>query len=222
MVASRPHTPSRTRLIRLRGWLPPSDRRSGETLPTRLRRPIASAAGRPTRPVGKRLPDSTLPRSGSWRTPCAICSSRGSKTRRWRFRKPCAIRPLSGSAKEPVVTAEEDGVVFFVDGLRYDLGQRLVERLSERGLRAQIASRWAALPTVTATAKPAVSPAADAIEGTTLGAGLRPRLRRERPSGERPATPGRSGRGRLPDPGPRGIRRATRRGIAGMGRNRGD
>ena len=84
--------------------------------------------------------------------------------------------PLPQSACRPVVAAEEDGVVFFVDGLRYDLGQRLVGRLEERGYRADMSTRWAALPTVTATAKPAVSPVAGAVEGTTLGPDFAPRL----------------------------------------------
>lgn len=92
------------------------------------------------------------------------------------FQEAVRHAPLPGSAEQPVMTAAEDGVVFFVDGLRYDLGRRLVERLEGRGFRAKVGSRWAALPTVTATAKPAVSPAADAVEGTTLGADFAPRF----------------------------------------------
>ena len=92
------------------------------------------------------------------------------------FQEAVRHAPLPGPVHQPVVTAAEDGVVFFVDGLRYDLGRRLVERLEGRGFRADVGSRWAALPTVTATAKPAVSPAAGAVEGTTLGADFAPRF----------------------------------------------
>ena len=82
--------------------------------------------------------------------------------------------PLPGPGGEPVVTAAADGCLLFVDGLRYDLAQRLVRQLEERGFRARVNTRWAALPTVTATAKPAVSPVAGAIEGEALGADFAP------------------------------------------------
>lgn len=67
-----------------------------------------------------------------------------------------------------VVQAGEDGCVFFADGLRYDLGQRLAERLEGRGMRVTTRHRWAAAPTVTATAKPGVTPVADLVRGKTL------------------------------------------------------
>lgn len=56
-------------------------------------------------------------------------------------------------------------VVFFVDGLRFDTGQRLKELLAERGLHASIKTSWAALPSLTATAKAAVTPVAGFLEG---------------------------------------------------------
>ena len=55
--------------------------------------------------------------------------------------------------------------LLFSDALRFDVGYRLHERLQEAGYPSQIAWRLAALPTVTATAKPAVSPVAGAITG---------------------------------------------------------
>ena len=85
-------------------------------------------------------------------------------------------QPLPGPDGQPAVMPEEDGCLFFVDGLRYDLGRRLVGQLEKRGFRTRLNARWAALPTVTATAKPAVSPVAGAIEGTTLGADFAPRF----------------------------------------------
>ena len=53
---------------------------------------------------------------------------------------------------------ESGTVMLFADGLRFDLAQRLIERLRTRGFSATCAARWSGLPTVTATAKPAVSP----------------------------------------------------------------
>ena len=83
--------------------------------------------------------------------------------------------PLPGPA-QPRVETDEDGCVVFVDGLRFDLGQRLSERLETRGCRVEVRHRWAAIPTVTATAKPAATPAADRFDGTELGADFAPRL----------------------------------------------
>ena len=83
--------------------------------------------------------------------------------------------PLPGPA-QPRVEADDDGCVLFVDGLRFDLGQRLSERLEARGCRVEVRHRWAAIPTVTATAKAAATPAADRFAGDELGAAFAPRL----------------------------------------------
>jgi len=77
--------------------------------------------------------------------------------------------PLPGRGGEPRVEAGDDVCILFADGLRFDLGQRLAERLEARGCRPSLGRRWAALPTVTATAKPAVTPVADDVSGETLG-----------------------------------------------------
>jgi hypothetical protein len=53
----------------------------------------------------------------------------------------------------------------FVDGLRFDLGSALAEKLEARGLRTRIGHRLSPLPTVTATAKPVPSAAAPALKG---------------------------------------------------------
>ncbi len=67
--------------------------------------------------------------------------------------------------------------LLFADGLRYDLGCRLAERLRERGAQTELRHRWAALPTVTATAKPAVTPLAGQFAGDELGEDMAPVLR---------------------------------------------
>ena len=85
--------------------------------------------------------------------------------------------PLPGGGGQPAVEAEDDGCLVFVDGLRFDLAQRLAERLEGRGFRVDLGRRWAALPTVTGTGKPAVTPVAGEIEGDTLGQAFGARMR---------------------------------------------
>ncbi len=84
--------------------------------------------------------------------------------------------PLPGRGGETIVEAGDDVCILFADGLRYDLGQRLAERLDSRGCRVNIGRRWAGLPTVTATAKPAVTPVAGEVVGEALGEDFAPRL----------------------------------------------
>ena len=64
---------------------------------------------------------------------------------------------------------DSGGMVLFADGLRFDVSQRLVERMRSRGWSVTLSTRWAGLPTVTATAKPAVSPVTKSIKGLSLG-----------------------------------------------------
>ena len=85
--------------------------------------------------------------------------------------------PLPGDGGQPAVAAEDDGCLVFVDGLRFDLAQRLAERLEGRGFRVDLGRRWAALPTVTGTGKPAVTPVAEEIEGGTLGQAFGARMK---------------------------------------------
>jgi len=63
---------------------------------------------------------------------------------------------------------EEGCCVLFADGLRYDLGEGLAAVLRGRGLGVELGRRWAALPPVTATAKPAVSPVADLLSKASV------------------------------------------------------
>jgi len=69
--------------------------------------------------------------------------------------------PIHYASPPRVVTPPEPGVcLLFADGLRYDVGQRLVAHLNARGYAARADPHLAALPTVTPTAKPALSPVA--------------------------------------------------------------
>jgi len=64
---------------------------------------------------------------------------------------------------DPLGAPAAGTVVLFADGLRLDVARELEAHLRDGGALVDIAWRWAALPTVTATAKPAVSPAAASL-----------------------------------------------------------
>ena len=85
--------------------------------------------------------------------------------------------PLPGDGGQPPVDLDDDGCLMFVDGLRFDLAQRLSERMEGRGFRIDLGRRWAALPTVTGTGKPAVTPVAGEIEGDVLRQSFGARMR---------------------------------------------
>ena len=63
------------------------------------------------------------------------------------------------------VEASAGQCLLFVDGLRFDLGIRLADVATKLGFDAIRNWRWAALPTVTGTAKPAVSPLLSLLAG---------------------------------------------------------
>ncbi|MEW6662459.1 MAG: BREX-1 system phosphatase PglZ type B [Bacillota bacterium] len=84
------------------------------------------------------------------------------------FQRAVESHPLPGKGEQEVVVAKPGMCLLFADGLRYDVGRRLAERLEERGCNVRVGQRWAALPTVTATAKPSVTPAANNLIGDRL------------------------------------------------------
>ena len=98
------------------------------------------------------------------------------------FQSAVERQPLPTAGDQPEVVAGEDECILFVDGLRYELGRSLAERLEARGCAAETSRRWAAIPTVTGTAKPAVTPAAGDVVGDRLGADFRPAMRGSRRS----------------------------------------
>lgn len=68
-------------------------------------------------------------------------------------------------------------VVFFVDGLRFDIAQKLQRRLqSKERTSVKLETNWAALPSLTATAKAAVTPIADLLSGALDNADFIPQL----------------------------------------------
>jgi len=102
------------------------------------------------------------------------------------FQKAASKRPLPGRAdlKERLVTADPGECLMFVDGLRFDVAQRLLAKAHERQLLTTDGYRLSALPSVTPTAKPAVTPAALAIIGEAAGANFCPVIA----DGKRPVT----------------------------------
>jgi len=74
----------------------------------------------------------------------------------------CTVYP-AGAATTERTRAESGCVILFADGLRFDIGQKLKATLLARGWRVDERWHWVALPSVTATAKPAVSPVADQL-----------------------------------------------------------
>ena len=82
--------------------------------------------------------------------------------------------PRHGEQDADDVRVAPGAVILFADGLRLDVSQRVVEHLKSKGRSVDMSTRWAAHPTVTATAKPAVSPVSGLIAGVTLGADFLP------------------------------------------------
>lgn len=80
-----------------------------------------------------------------------------------------------GTASTSKVASYQDGeCVLFVDGLRFDVAKRLIELLSTQGFEVQEKVSWAALPSVTATGKAAVTPVKDRITGKEANVDFEP------------------------------------------------
>lgn len=73
-------------------------------------------------------------------------------------------------------TPTPGGILLFVDGLRADLSIELSAMLEEEDIAVERKDAWSALPTVTATAKPAWAPMTEQAKGDTIGAGFEPML----------------------------------------------
>ena len=96
------------------------------------------------------------------------------------FQQLAAKTPFGGMGQQPLIEANVGECLLFADGLRYDLGQELRALCEERGLRVALGRRWAGTPTVTATAKPAVSPVAGLLQGgVTLPDNFTPSIKRQ-------------------------------------------
>lgn len=83
-----------------------------------------------------------------------------------------ATYPNTGPQTCRTLPVEEGTVYLFADGLRMDLARILEEKLLTAGLAVNFGHEWAALPTVTATAKPAWMPLAAKLGGPLEGTGF--------------------------------------------------
>jgi len=71
----------------------------------------------------------------------------------------------SVSRRAKPIETDAGRLVVFADGLRMDVAQQLAEKLASSGIESTQDWEWSAIPSVTATAKPAASPIADAVQG---------------------------------------------------------
>lgn len=83
------------------------------------------------------------------------------------------LPPLPGA---PDLSSSEAGTcTVFVDGLRYDVAQRLRARLESLGA-ATLSARWTSMPSVTASGKAWCSPVAGLVSGTAEDMEFEPRV----------------------------------------------
>lgn len=71
----------------------------------------------------------------------------------------------SVSKRAKPIEAAPGRLVVFADGLRMDVAQQLAQKLAGAGIESAQDWEWSTIPSVTATAKPAASPVADAVQG---------------------------------------------------------
>ena len=82
-----------------------------------------------------------------------------------------------GTASTHKAPHYKDGeCILFVDGLRFDAAKRLVKMLNDHDYQIEETLTWAALPSVTATGKPAVTPVRDKIYGNDTSIDFEPSI----------------------------------------------
>lgn len=79
-------------------------------------------------------------------------------------------------AKAPLTVGHGE-VLFFADGLRYDVSRWLVRVLEDRGFAVEQRTRWIGMPSVTATSKHAASPVVAELTGTDSGKDFAPAVK---------------------------------------------
>jgi len=99
-----------------------------------------------------------------------------------RFQKAVANSGLPAPADQGAITADPGEVLLFADGLRYDVARQLQKELEVMGITGSLTTRWAGLPTVTATAKPAITPLISEIQGQALLEDFAPTFRSGKPT----------------------------------------
>jgi hypothetical protein len=99
-----------------------------------------------------------------------------------RFQKVVASTGLPTPQDQGAITADPGEVLLFADGLRYDVARQLQKELEVMGITGSLTTRWAGLPTVTATAKPAITPLIDQIQGQALPEDFAPAFNSGKPT----------------------------------------
>jgi hypothetical protein len=84
--------------------------------------------------------------------------------------------PNKGPDDARVLPSDSGTAVLFVDGLRADLIVELKSSLARDGYDTMLEVSWAALPSITATSKPAWNPLAQHLNGATIEDGMEPRV----------------------------------------------
>jgi hypothetical protein len=147
---------------------------------------VATLARAVATPVGGQTPDAVAAtyRDGGWeadaaalkalqavRKPEDVSAVRGAVDvlyRPWLERSAEALQEAVATQGMPGVPAPPEvnngEVVLFADALRYDIGEELVIACDETGYDVERDWQWSAVPSLTATAKPAVAPIATAID----------------------------------------------------------
>ena len=72
--------------------------------------------------------------------------------------------------------SETENYVLFVDAFRYELAQEFTKRLEKQKLKVSLRAGWSAIPSLTPTAKPNVSPIATAVSTQSTITEFRPQL----------------------------------------------
>jgi hypothetical protein len=90
------------------------------------------------------------------------------------FQQRAKHEPLPGRDLPRLSDVPSRTCLLFADGLRYDLAQKLKAALEAKQVAVQLRHQFVALPSVTPTAKPAVSPVAGKLKGTAAGEDFRP------------------------------------------------
>jgi hypothetical protein len=76
----------------------------------------------------------------------------------------------------PAPITESDEFILFVDALRFELGMEFFERMGNAGYKTSITAGWSAIPSLTPTAKPAISPLSSLVSPKSTCNEFRPQL----------------------------------------------
>lgn len=82
--------------------------------------------------------------------------------------------PGSSATTNKIPEYRDGECILFIDGLRFDVARRLEKLLANKGCVIEEKIVWSALPSVTATGKPAVTPVRDKLQGPDASVDFEP------------------------------------------------